>query len=92
MRTFFLLLSKSKEEKGKRARERESVRERERGRYINVRDKYRLVAFFYAPQIRIEPTASVCALTGNRTHDPLAYGTMFQLTEPHRSGCPLIYF
>ena len=39
-----------------------------------------------APQLGTEPTTNICALTWNRTHNPLVYRTMFQPTHPTRAS------
>ena len=51
-----------------------------------MREKHRLVAFSYMPQLGIEPTTQVCALTRDQTRHHLIYGTMLQSTEPHGPG------
>ena len=38
------------------------------------------------PQLGTWPTTQACALTGNRTSDPLAYRPGTQSTEPHQPG------
>ena len=67
--------------------ERERNGGRQGGR-VAKRKKHRckretwLVAFSYAPQLGIKPTAWVCALTGNRTCKLLVCGVTLKPNEP----------
>ena len=40
----------------------------------------------YVPGLGTEPASYLCALTGNRTHNLLVYGTTLHPTEPHQPG------
>ena len=53
------------------------------------REKHRLAASWTC-QNRPEPATWVCALTRNRTHKLLVYGTMLQPTKPHQPGLPVL--
>ena len=59
-------------------------RKGERGgeRDTDVRKKHQLVASW----LGIKPTTQVFALTGDRTHNVLVYGTKIQPTEPPGQG------
>ena len=80
LRTWLLILERGK---GK-----EKVRERN----INMRERNTNWLLLYVPQPGTKTTTWACALTGNRTHDILIYGTMFQPIEPCQPGQKLLIF
>ena len=51
-----------------------------------MREKRRLGGLTYTPQLRMEPTTWVCALTSNQTPSLLVYRTMLQLSHPVRAN------
>ena len=59
---------------------------RERGRAGEREgEKHQCVVAFCMPQLGTWPTTQACALTGNRTGDPLVR-RLAQSTEPHQQG------
>ena len=46
----------------------------------------------YMPRLETEPATQAYVLTRNRTCDPLVYGMMLQLTQPHQPGLFLLFF
>ena len=67
-------------------------REREREREHRCERETSIGCLLYVPWLGIEPTTQACALTGNRIHNLMVYGMVFQPNEPSSQGIGHVSF